>query len=146
MLAVHPITGRWRCTASTSRSAIPPRGPSPRSRSTARRPGTATPCGCPTSWRTVSIAPTATTRSERWVFGAEEALTAGRVSELHPRAELLKRAHELAHELAANTAPVSVAITRQLLYRMSAHDSPHDTERLHSRLIADLLATPDAAE
>ncbi|MBP2324440.1 enoyl-CoA hydratase/carnithine racemase [Kibdelosporangium banguiense] len=80
------------------------------------------------------------------VFGAQEALAAGLVSETHPRERLLERAHELARQLATTVAPVSVAITRQMLYRMSAHESPVPTERLQSKLIADILTTPDAIE
>ncbi|OZC63652.1 enoyl-CoA hydratase [Rhodococcus sp. 15-725-2-2b] len=80
------------------------------------------------------------------VFGAEEARAAGLVTEIQPEGRLLARAYEIAHELVANTAPVSVAITRQLLYRMSSQDLPFSTQLLHSKLIANVLTTADAAE
>ncbi|MFI6321001.1 enoyl-CoA hydratase-related protein [Nonomuraea sp. NPDC050556] len=80
------------------------------------------------------------------VFGADEALAAGMVSEVRPREELLRRAYSLAEELASKTAPVAVAITRQMLYRLSGKDSPEAAHRLDSRLIAGAMATPDAME
>jgi enoyl-CoA hydratase/carnithine racemase len=80
------------------------------------------------------------------VFAADEAHAAGLVSEVHPRECLLGRAHTLARDLAATTAPVSVAITRQMLYRMSPQPAPFATQKLDSKLIANVLTTPDAAE
>lgn len=80
------------------------------------------------------------------VFGAEEAQRAGLVSAVHPREEVSKRAHELARELATAVAPVPVAITRQMLYRMSPGPSPAATERLQSKLISEILRSPDAIE
>lgn len=80
------------------------------------------------------------------VFDVEEAHAAGLVSEVLPVDRLLGRAYELAAELVANTAPVSVAVTRQLLYRMSSQDLPFSTQALHSKLVANVLTTADAAE
>ncbi|HEU5469453.1 MAG TPA: enoyl-CoA hydratase-related protein [Actinophytocola sp.] len=80
------------------------------------------------------------------VFGAEEALAAGLVGELHPADEVLPRAYELAAELARRTAPVPVAVIRHLLFRMSPLDSPFPVQRLDSRLIAGLAQSPDAVE
>lgn len=80
------------------------------------------------------------------LFGAEEALQAGLVSEVLPPELLLPRALALAGELASTTAPVAVALTRQMLYRMSALESPLPVQRLDSRLIAAFSTSPDATE
>ncbi|MGY2084025.1 crotonase/enoyl-CoA hydratase family protein [Blastococcus sp. SYSU DS0539] len=65
------------------------------------------------------------------VFPATDALAAGLVRSLHPRAELLDVAHALAAEIAEHTAPVSVALARQMLWRMlgAAHPmTAHEIE------------------
>lgn len=80
------------------------------------------------------------------VFGAEEALAAGLVHQLHEPEEVLEQAYTLARELITKTAPVSVAVIRQLLYRMSPLDSPFPVQRLDSRLIAGSASNPDAIE
>lgn len=77
---------------------------------------------------------------------ADEALTAGLVTAVHPSAEVLDRAYELARELIAKTAPVSTAVIRQALYRMSALDSPEPAFALDSRLIAGCAHSADAVE
>ncbi len=60
------------------------------------------------------------------VFGAQEALEGGLVSEVVEPDQLLARAREIAAEIAENTAPVSIALTRQLLWRFSSADLPFD--------------------
>lgn len=80
------------------------------------------------------------------VFGADEALQAGLVHQLHPAEDVLPQALALAAELVATTAPVSVALTRQLLYRMSPLDSPFPVQQLDSRLIALGETSADAQE
>lgn len=80
------------------------------------------------------------------LFGADEALQAGLVTEVLPPDLLLPRALALAAELVSSTAPVSVALTRQMLYRMSPLDSPLPVQRLDSRLIAAGSTSPDAYE
>ncbi len=80
------------------------------------------------------------------LFDAAEALEAGLVTRVHEREELLDRAYELARDIAANTAPVSVAVIRRMLYRAGQQDSPVPVQRLNSRLIAGLAASPDAVE
>jgi enoyl-CoA hydratase/carnithine racemase len=77
---------------------------------------------------------------------ADEALAAGLVSAVHPSADVLDQAYELARELMAKTAPVSTAVIRQALYRMSACDSPEPAFALDSQLIASCLHSADAAE
>lgn len=80
------------------------------------------------------------------VFGAEEALTAGMLHQVHEQGEVLGKAYELARDLVANTAPVSVAVIRQLLYRLSPLDSPSHAHKVDSRLIAGCAGDPDALE
>lgn len=80
------------------------------------------------------------------VFGAEEALSAGLVRELHAPEEVLPAAYALARELVRTTAPVATAVIRQMLYHLSALDSPLPAHAVDSRLIAGLLNNPDAAE
>jgi enoyl-CoA hydratase/carnithine racemase len=58
------------------------------------------------------------------VFGADEALSGGLVSEVVAPEALLPRAREIAQEIAENTAPVSIAITRQMLWRFAGADDP----------------------
>ena len=58
------------------------------------------------------------------VFGADEALRGGLVSEVVAPEELLPRAREIAAEIAASTAPVSVALTRQMLWRFASAPDP----------------------
>lgn len=80
------------------------------------------------------------------VFGADEALTAGMLHQVHEPDEVLDKAYELAHDLVTNTAPVSVAVIRQMLYRLSPLDSPLPAHRVDSRLIAGCAGDPDAIE
>lgn len=58
------------------------------------------------------------------VFGAEEALKGGLVSEVVPADQLLARARALAEEIASETAPVSIALTRAMLWRLSGEPGP----------------------
>ena len=58
------------------------------------------------------------------LFGAEEALKGGLVSEVVEPEALMARAREIAMEIAENTAPVSVALTRQMLWRFASANDP----------------------
>jgi enoyl-CoA hydratase/carnithine racemase len=58
------------------------------------------------------------------IFGAEEALSGGLISELTEPADLLARAREIALELTAETSAVSVAMTRQMLWRFAGAPDP----------------------
>jgi enoyl-CoA hydratase/carnithine racemase len=60
------------------------------------------------------------------IFGAEEALSGGLVSEVTEPADLLARAREIALELTAETSAVSVALTRQMLWRFAGAPDPFD--------------------
>ncbi|MFC9841867.1 enoyl-CoA hydratase-related protein [Streptomyces sp. NPDC060223] len=77
---------------------------------------------------------------------AREALRSGLVSAVHPSADVLDKAYELARDLVQKTAPVSVAVIRQALYRMSALDSPEPAFALDSQLIASCAHSADAVE
>jgi enoyl-CoA hydratase/carnithine racemase len=80
------------------------------------------------------------------VFGADEALERGLVRSVHPPADLLRVANEIAREIADNTAPVSVALTRQMLWRMLGADHPMEAHRVDSRGIQSRGASADARE
>jgi enoyl-CoA hydratase/carnithine racemase len=58
------------------------------------------------------------------IFGAEEALSGGLISEVTEPADLLARAREIALELTAETSAVSVALTRQMLWRFAGAPDP----------------------
>lgn len=80
------------------------------------------------------------------VFPAAEAHDRGLVRSVHPAAELLPAARDIAREIADNTAPVSVALTRQMLWRMLGADHPMEAHRVDSRGIASRGASADARE
>ncbi len=80
------------------------------------------------------------------VFPATEALEAGLVRSLHPKAELLGVANALAKEIAENTAPVSVALSRQMLWRMLGADHPMEAHKIDSRAIDTRGASVDVRE
>ena len=80
------------------------------------------------------------------IFGAAEAHQRGLVRSVHPQAELLDAAREIAREIADNTAPVSVALTRQMLWRMLGADHPMEAHRVDSRGIQSRGASDDARE
>jgi enoyl-CoA hydratase/carnithine racemase len=58
------------------------------------------------------------------IFGADEALSGGLVSEVTEPADLLARAQEIARELTSETSAVSVALTRQMLWRFAGAPDP----------------------
>jgi len=80
------------------------------------------------------------------VFPAEEALVAGLVRSVHPPAELLPAAYELAREIADNTSAISVALSRQMLWRMLGAAHPMEAHRVDSRGVLFTGASPDARE
>ena len=76
-------------------------------------------------------------QAARWaytgrVFGAEEALAGGLVSEIVAPDALLPAARALALEIAENTSAVSVALIRQMLWRLLGADHPRQAHRLDS--------------
>lgn len=67
------------------------------------------------------------------VFGAEEALESGLISEIVDADALLGRAKEIAASFTENTSAVSVALNRQLLWRMMGAAHPMDAHIADSR-------------
>ncbi|UTW59233.1 crotonase/enoyl-CoA hydratase family protein [Kordiimonas sp. SCSIO 12603] len=67
------------------------------------------------------------------VFGAEEALEGGLISEIVEPDQLLARAIEIARSFTKNTSPMSVALNRQLLWRMMGADHPMVAHAAESR-------------
>src|SRR6476660_3241014 len=59
------------------------------------------------------------------IFGAEEALSGGLVSEVAEPADLLALAREIARELTSETSAVSVALTPQMLWRFAGAPDPY---------------------
>ena len=80
------------------------------------------------------------------VFGAEEALAAGLVSEVLAPDALVPRAQELAEEIAANTSAVSVALSRQMLWKMLGAQHPMEAHRVDSQVIDFMGSRADARE
>ena len=80
------------------------------------------------------------------LFGAEEALSGGLVSEVVEPETLLPRAREIAREIADNTAPVSIALTRQMLWRFGAEAEPWGALKVDGPFAMALGATADVKE
>ena len=80
------------------------------------------------------------------VFGAEEALAGGLVSEVVPQAELLNRAKEIALSMTAQSSPVSVSMTSQMLWRMLGADHPMEAHKVDSKAIYGRGRQSDAKE
>jgi enoyl-CoA hydratase/carnithine racemase len=80
------------------------------------------------------------------VFGADEALAGGLVSEVLAPGALLVRAREIATEIAENTAPVSVAMNRQMIWRMLTAPHPMMAHRVDTAAVRALGAMDDARE
>jgi enoyl-CoA hydratase/carnithine racemase len=90
-------------------------------------------------------------RAAEWVysgrvFPAQEALEAGLVRSLHPPAELVPAAREMAREISENTSAVSVALSRQMLWRMLGADHPMEAHKIDSRGIRAMGQTSDVRE
>ena len=67
------------------------------------------------------------------VFGADEALGAGLISEIVEADRLMDRAREIAHGFAEKTSAVSVAVNRQLVWRMMGAAHPMEAHAAESR-------------
>ncbi|HZZ89917.1 MAG TPA: enoyl-CoA hydratase-related protein [Caulobacteraceae bacterium] len=80
------------------------------------------------------------------IFGAEEALRGGLVSEVVEPEALLPRAREIALEIAQNTAPVSVALTRQMLWRFAGAPDPSGLLQVDGKFVTELGSGPDVKE
>lgn len=77
---------------------------------------------------------------------ASEALDRGLVRSLHPAADVLDAARDLAKEIAASSAPVSAALTRMMLWRMLGEAHPMAAHRIDSRAVNYTGRMPDARE
>jgi enoyl-CoA hydratase/carnithine racemase len=80
------------------------------------------------------------------VFGAEEALAGGLVSEVVAPEDLLPRAREIAREIAETTAPVSIAVTRQMLWRFAGADDPFGLLKIDGAFAMTLGSGGDVKE
>lgn len=80
------------------------------------------------------------------VFGAEEALRGGLVSEIVRPADLLARAKEMALQMTQMSSPVSVAMTRQMLWRMMGADHPMEAHKIDSKAVFGRGRQSDAKE
>jgi enoyl-CoA hydratase/carnithine racemase len=80
------------------------------------------------------------------VFGAQEALARGLVSQVVKPEDLMPTAIALAREIADNTAPVSVALARQMLWRMLGADHPMEAHKIDSRGIYSRGQSADVKE
>jgi enoyl-CoA hydratase/carnithine racemase len=80
------------------------------------------------------------------VFSAQEGLDGGLLRSLHPAAELLDAAREIALEIAENTAPVSVALARRMMWSMLGAEHPMIAHRADSRGMFHRGRSADAAE
>jgi enoyl-CoA hydratase/carnithine racemase len=80
------------------------------------------------------------------LFGAEEALKGGLVSEVVAPEALLPRARAIARSIADNTAPISVALTRQMLWRLPSDPTPYPTLAIDGPMAMALGATADVRE
>lgn len=67
------------------------------------------------------------------VFGADEALKAGLISEIVEADELMERAREIARGFAEKTSAMSVALNRQLIWRMLGASHPMEAHAAESR-------------
>jgi enoyl-CoA hydratase/carnithine racemase len=80
------------------------------------------------------------------LFGAEEALKGGLVSEVVAPEDLLPRARAIARSIADNTAPISVALTRQMLWRLPSDPTPYPTLKIDGPMAMALGVTEDVRE
>ena len=80
------------------------------------------------------------------VFPAQEALEAGLIRSIHPQAELMDAAREIATEIAENTAAVSTTLTRQMMWRMLGASHPMEAHIVDSAAIYSRGQSADAKE
>ncbi len=80
------------------------------------------------------------------LFGVQEALAHGLVTEVLPADVLIPRAREIASEIVQNTSATSVALCRQLLWKMLGADHPMEAHKIDSKAFKWSLQKPDARE
>lgn len=76
-------------------------------------------------------------RALEWVYSAdiltaEQAHEGGLVRSVHPAAELLNAAYDLARRFTVNRSPVATALARQMMWRNSGQPHPLDAHRVDS--------------
>jgi enoyl-CoA hydratase/carnithine racemase len=80
------------------------------------------------------------------VFTAQEALAGRLVRSVHPHAELLDAARDIARDFANNTSAVSIALSRQMLWRGLVADHPMQAHMADSRGILLMGQSSDVKE
>ena len=80
------------------------------------------------------------------VFGAQEALAHGLVTEVLAPEALIPRAREIALDIAQNTSAIAVALCRQLLWKMVGADHPMEAHKIEARAIEWAFQQADAQE
>ncbi|PKN82131.1 MAG: enoyl-CoA hydratase [Chloroflexi bacterium HGW-Chloroflexi-9] len=80
------------------------------------------------------------------VFGAEEALKGGLVSEVVEPDALMDRAREIADEIVGQSAPLTVAFTRQAVWKGLSTLHPHEAWLAESGMGRALRGSPDSKE
>lgn len=80
------------------------------------------------------------------VFGVQEALAHGLVTEVLPPDALIPRAREIALEIAQNTSAISVALCRQMLWKMVGADHPMEAHKIDSKGVWWTFQQPDVRE
>jgi len=80
------------------------------------------------------------------VFGADEALAGGLVSEVVDPEDLLDRAREIADQIATQTSAVSIAFIRQSLWKMLGAAHPSEAQQLEAQMTAATRGSPDGRE
>ena len=80
------------------------------------------------------------------VFGAEEALAGGLVSEVVEPEDLLDRAREIAEQIATQTSAVSIAIIRRLVWGGLSVADPSEVAELESELTRATRGSADGRE
>lgn len=80
------------------------------------------------------------------IFGAEEALTAGLITQVVPPEAVMERATAYARLFVTETSPTSVALAKRLLMDSWRHDTPRQASEVESRVYASRLRTADVRE
>jgi enoyl-CoA hydratase/carnithine racemase len=80
------------------------------------------------------------------VFGPDEALAGGLVSEVVEPEDLLPKAYEIAREIADETSAISIAVTRQLFWRFAGEPEAMKVLGVDGPLAMAMGASPDVKE
>jgi enoyl-CoA hydratase/carnithine racemase len=80
------------------------------------------------------------------VFGADEALAGGLVSEVVDPEDLMDRAREIAEQIATQTSAVSIAIIRRLVWGGLSVADPSEVAELESELTRATRGSADGRE